>query len=403
MAYEAESRDTVALPRWGETTGGAAVSGNVVEPSSGKKDTGWLPGAEGIVGEWWNWCHWATGVFFRYIENIFSLIWTRNHVLRGCAPTEGVVTAGTGLAVNVTSARVWISGKMYTVPAATDLPLAAADPTDPRRDLIYARVTLGAPEWAVETGTPAPSYPVPATPAGGCAVYTVKVLATGTVPSTITDVREFGALSVDRMLVDNQFSAGDLGSVKVIEVNGSAGLGSGLFIGDTSNPLLQGNVDLDYLAVDPARFRFFAARTITQSIDISAFQEASVTPNSNWDSDCNYTTLLSDVLIANLNLPVGATVTALRVYGTKSVDTAGIIVHLGRKQKTTGVWDNTGLQIASTAGDPIGVFAEASGSGSFTTVTGYFYGVRIITDGSGAQVTIWGVDVDYTVTQPFVG
>src|SRR5687767_10805493 len=135
MANEGNSRHTTPHPRWGETAAQVPNATNVVEPSGGKKDTGWVPGVDTLVGEWLNWIAWATGVFFRYIENSRALLWPRNQVMAGAGSGEGAVTAGAGLSINVAQGRVWIAGQMQLVTAATNLALAAADPTNGRIDL----------------------------------------------------------------------------------------------------------------------------------------------------------------------------------------------------------------------------------------------------------------------------
>lgn len=92
--------------------------------------------------------------------------------------TDLAVTAGAGLSVNVAAGEAFIAGTdsstlqgAYHVlnDAAVNLPLAAADATNPRNDLVIARVRdqeyVGAvSSWAVEVLTGAPAA-VPADPA----------------------------------------------------------------------------------------------------------------------------------------------------------------------------------------------------------------------------------------------
>lgn len=117
-----------------------------------------------------------------------------------------VVDGPSGMQVAVSSGNAFIQGDtvgwqgMYHVSndANVNLTLAAADPTDPRRDLIIAQVkdstysgALDEWELMVVTGTPSPSPSTPATPASALALayVTVAAGATSITASDITDLR----------------------------------------------------------------------------------------------------------------------------------------------------------------------------------------------------------------------
>lgn len=110
------------------------------------------------------------------------------------------------MSVNVASGRASIAGSESTMQgsyvvlndATKNLTIAAADPTNPRRDLIIAKVqdaaysgATNAWSLAVVTGTPAASPSDPATPANSVVLARVAVaaLATSIVTANITDLR----------------------------------------------------------------------------------------------------------------------------------------------------------------------------------------------------------------------
>ena len=86
----AEPTDT---PRWAET-GVGVPDANIVEPNSGKKDTGWIDGEEPPSG-YFNWLFWK---LYKWVQ------WLQTHTFVGSANTPGGVgisatgkaAAGTG-------------------------------------------------------------------------------------------------------------------------------------------------------------------------------------------------------------------------------------------------------------------------------------------------------------------
>ena len=115
------------------------------------------------------------------------------------------VTAGSGMAVNVATGSAFVEGSsvarqgLYHVvnDSTTALTLTPSNPTNPRNDLIIARVKDSAyagalNEWKLEvvTGTPAPSPSDPAVPASSLVLARVRVNAGAVTPSVITDLRK---------------------------------------------------------------------------------------------------------------------------------------------------------------------------------------------------------------------
>jgi hypothetical protein len=402
MANEANSRDTVPNFRWGETAGGASVSVNVVAPSSGKQDTGWIPGSDGIVGEWWNWLHWAARVAFRYVENFFGLDLVYNHVLTGAAGTEGVITDGAGLSINVSSARCWIGGAMYTVPAAVNLALAAADPSDPRLDLVYARATgsPAVPSYAVVTGTPDPSVPTPALPAGGCAIGTVRVNAAAVAPGTKLSLREFGGLQMDRLIARKRIDVGDIGGTPAVTIRDTAGI----VVGDPANPTFWA-IGGDFVMVDPTLFGFSGGASITRKCDLSPADFTGVHGGGfavvGADSADNYNLTVFSAgtleLIAPVQVPNGATIKAFRAYGEK-VGTGDVTVSLIARSKIGGSFSPTNID---TTGKPIGTFMVEQTGLSVLVDQSFVYFIRLVFSAVAQPVKVWAAEVEYTEINPF--
>lgn len=100
----------------------------------------------------------------------------------------GVVSAGTGLTVDVTVGELRTDdGDFNVIDAANDLALDANASGDDRVDLISVPEAGGAP---VETaGTPGATPVAPDTPADHIPLATVAVADAAAVPGTITDVR----------------------------------------------------------------------------------------------------------------------------------------------------------------------------------------------------------------------
>ena len=406
MANEADSRHTTPFPRWGETTS-QVPDANVVEPSGGKKDIGWLPGGEGVVGEWWNWLHWAAGVFFRYLENTNALLWTRNHVMAGAQSTEGVVTAGVGLTVDVTSARVWISGQMQKVPAATNLALAAADPTLDRIDLVYAHVVASVPVYAVVTGTP-DAFPVaPALPAGSVPLFDVEVDATDTTPSAIVDRRFFGAVTLDLARVDKQFSAGDLGANDFMVDLQDIGAAFSLKLGGTSDPAMEISDFGPQCIVKPEVFSFFTPITRKLIIDAcetipEAYSASIGAPQAGGDGGAYQINGSGRHYCSVCGIPHGATIVAVRLYGSKIGTAPGITdVRFNSRNKLTGAATDLISGTLTNTGAAGGDFVMEKVGLSHVVDSTKSYNFEIV--GTTPTLVIHAYEVEYTEINPFNG
>ena len=101
----------------------------------------------------------------------------------------GVVTAGTGLTVNVSAGDLLqrSTGAEKSGASATNSTIASNSSGNPRIDLVSWDNTSGA--VTVTTGTAAASPVAPATPTGKTPLATVAVANGASVPGTITDVR----------------------------------------------------------------------------------------------------------------------------------------------------------------------------------------------------------------------
>jgi hypothetical protein len=410
MSNEADSRHTTPFPRWGETAA-QVPSVNVVEPSGGKKDLGWVPGAEGVVGEWWNWLHWAAGVFFRYVENALGLGLIYNHVMAGAAGTEGVVTAGAGLSVNVSSSRCWIGGGMYKVPAATNLALAAADPTHARLDLVYSKVTAGAPLYAVVTGTPSATLPlpVPAVPAGGTAIATVQVNAAAVVPGAVTSLREFGGLQLDRIIARRRIDVGDITGTPSVTLSDASGLGNGITVGDPADPTFQANADLDIIVLHPEAVSFTAAIVRRFDIDALDFRVTSGTGGAETVTFLADGSLVlgsggtQDYARAPARVPNAGTITVVRVRGSKVAAADGLTVQLFKRDKATGtVTDLTagGANNEGVAGSPFVLAKSLPVPEVVDQSATYFVQLK---GGASGGATIFSATVEWEETRPFDG
>jgi hypothetical protein len=416
MSNEADSRHTVPSLRWAETAAEVPLgSPDLVEPSSGAKDLGWVAATTPNRG-WFNFLGWGVGVLQRYLLNAFGLLWPRDHLMAGAGAGEGAVTAGAGLSVNVTLARVWIDGAMYAVPAATNLALAAADPTNPRIDLVYAKLTSGVPEYAVVTGTPAGSPAAPSLPAGGVSIATVAVAALAVAPGAINSTREFGAIALDKgefdtVEVDSEFGAGWNGTRHLVKVTDATSMHIGTSAGDA---LFWAETLTPSVGVKPSAFQLETAITRKFDIPPSAFQTilgddpgdvVDPPPYGNadfygpgWNGDAAVAP--ASALMAAVRIPEGCTITAVRIYTARADSARGMNLGLLETVKETAA-----LTTVASASMPIG-------SGSIGNVTlaatglavavdqGNFYQLQVTWTGSG-ECQLYGAEVEYTEIRPF--
>jgi hypothetical protein len=443
-----DSRHNFKVPRWA-ISAGDVDSGNATEPSSGQKDVGWEPGVDSVNGRWWNWLHQQAGVFLTYIENVWDRRWTEPQVMRSSKGTsQGDVTAGVGLSVDVAACQVWIDGAMYQVPAATNLALATADPTDPRDDLVVAELSGGVPEFAVITGTPDPSTPDPTAGAGQVPIALVRVGAAATAPGTITSRREYGVLEVDRLGVDDTLYVGADGrTLKVLDganpaitlfdnttglasllVKNGAGdaeltwvLGSGPILFDlpgafdvttATDVLLDAGDDVIVTAADDITLTAGGTLTIsppsfatdiTQRIELAADAlryaggDLVVYTGGTYASDAPQWTRTSageGYLRASVTLPIGAIITTVRVWGEKTTTDAHVRMRLVAITKTT----NSRTNVFSTDNDgaTTGDFVLSQSSVNYLVASGETLFLDLMLDGDGGAVSVWAAEVTYT-------
>lgn len=407
MANEADSRHTTPFPRWGETAAQVPDAG-VVEPSGGVKDTGWVPGVDVPVAEWFNWISWAAGVFFRYIENVFAFMWTRNHVMAGASAGSCEVTAGVGLSVNVATGPVWIAGQMHKVPAATNLAIAAAHATLNRRDLVIAKVVTLVPQYAIVTGTPGALPDLPAVPAGAVPLADLSIEATDTAPSAIVDLREFGAVDLASVRASRKLTAGDIGSGNnMLEVTGSFGFTPSpmITLGDTSDPTAQIDGAFEAFWIKPEVFKFFAAIKRKFDIDATGFQRIMFPGDTVIAIHNTSGTLLLDTgndAMAPVRVPNGCTIKAVRVYGTRIGTTEGVSVQLVSVAKGDGARVDL-LPTTSNDGDPAGDYVLEAAGLTILVDQSKTYRLHLTGSGSGDPAQVFSAEVEYNEQKPFDG
>lgn len=415
-----DSRHNIDTPRWGYTLGDVQ-SGFVTEPPGQKKDDGWEPGVDVPVGGWWNWLHQQASHMIEYLENYIGLEHLLPQVLRGEKGTgAGDVTAGVGLSVDVASARVLIQGFMYQPPAETNLALAAADPTDSRYDIVAARLNAGIPEYYVIEGTPDPSPAEPAVPADQVPIARITVPATATVPGQIRDLRQFGLIGADTIVIDEDLDVGTDGDTLRVRHNGGAGATITMFDNDSGLPILNIADELVWLVgVGPLSFAnvtgditFPATQVkfdtpITGIYEIGAADIRTRLPGQSatglglgsgdegvTQQNTSNPTYKADAVV---RVPKGATITDFRVYGIKA--NTELFVKLFTITKA----DNTRSQIASTntIPEPNGNF-EIGASFSHLKLDARHYYLEFEFEGTPADATaVWGAEVEYTLPQPW--
>lgn len=394
MSNEAHSRETCPTVRWGESAA-EIPSVNVVEPSGGKKDTGWVPGVDRPNAGWWNWLHWADGVFHRYVERAWDLLWPVDQIMAGNSSATAVVTAGTGLSVDITSAVMWIDGAMYTFVAANDLALTAAHATLSRRDLVVARLVGGVPTWVVIAGTPG-SGVAPSASAGDVSVAEVLIPATAVAPSTITDIRLRGNVEVDRVESRRYLDAGSLGGgaymLRVHDYNGDPAtveIGDGLI-----------NVTQLEVTLAPGAVALSIPQTHYYELSPPDFLGADISwvniTTGTWDLTAG------NVIRAPIRVPPGREIKAVRVFGNKTLSPVGVQIQIKARNKASHVLSDVIGSPGDTAGDPTGNFT-AEETLSYTPDGSAILFLELTASGSGAGLHIQGAEVEYEETNPLVG
>lgn len=121
-------------------------------------------------------------------------------VTTGVYKDECGVTAGSGMNVSVAAGRAWIEGYLYLLDPAKTLPIANADASNGRKDIVVLRLDLTARTITVQvvTGTPA-SEPVAPAITRNADVYDLE-LAEISVPAGTSSITQ--ALITDKRLDD---------------------------------------------------------------------------------------------------------------------------------------------------------------------------------------------------------
>lgn len=125
-----------------------------------------------------------------------------NGVLRGAANGHEVYADSSGMQVKVKTGEVFIKGHWGETTSDITLPIATADPTNPRKDLVVARAHFvnNVIEYDVVTGTPAGSPTLPS-PTQGANFWEIT-LGGVDVPATDTTI-DAGQVADGRRWVDN--------------------------------------------------------------------------------------------------------------------------------------------------------------------------------------------------------
>jgi hypothetical protein len=405
-----DSRHNVTNPRWASTTG-YVLDPNAVEPPGPQKDTGWQPGVDVPVGEWWNWLHQQAFLFFAYLESWFAKALPTNHIMRNAkGSAAGTITAGAGLSVNVTALRAWVEGAMYEAPAATNLALAAADPTNPRLDRVVIRVTGGVPAFAIVTGTPAASPALPAVASNEVAVGSVRVNAAAVVPGTITDGRIFGAMELDELDADRTFRAGDLGGGNwLLEVDDDAVVGGRVTIAPVSGLVNIGNSTLIVLpgtqqvSIVPEGVQFSAAIRRKFDLPRAAFTETSdVDRLSLGGQEAFVDTGATPFVRAPVRIPNGGVITAVRVYGYRATNTPGFLTTLVAINKGTGAGTNVASDNNAGSG-PVNNFTQQIAGLSHDVDQSQVYELTIVWSGASGDLGLRAAEVEWEESKPFDG
>lgn len=416
MATE-DSRDGFKYPRWGSTTGDVPTA-YAAEPPGQKKDDGWEPGVDKPTGEWWNWLHQQTYYFLRYIEGTWLRRWTEPHLFRSEKGTSAAdVSAGVGLSVDVVTAQVWMEGFQFTVPAATNLALAAADPTNDRFDLVVARVVAGMPTYAVITGTPAASPAEPSPLADDVPIARVRVNATATVPGSIAYRREYGVLELDKVRADSELIVGDDSGNPVLRANesqqvfmleGGAGswdvgngqltmvVGAGLSLAGLTGDFTIPAEQVALSAAVTRKYQVSAAGFMDQSPGGLVYSFAPATFNARVAGSAG------DGAGVDLNIPADSVITEVQLFINRITLDETMALRIMKALKTTGVATELGVQTLTSGVGSTGDQTMTITGLSETVDDNYTYYLRISWSGLGTDVTyVHAADVTYTQTRPF--
>ncbi len=185
-----------------------------------------------------------------------GIIRANDLIVSASSPAAMTVSVGTGWAAIVGNYQSNMGTYMVYNDAATTVAIAAADPTNPRIDLVCVTVydsaytgSLNTVSFNVVTGTPAASPSVPSTPVNSIALARVAVAAGATtiVAGNITSVRvradiiepTFSSSSSSTVPVRIELQAGQ--TANALQIINSAGTILNGF--DAAGNLLTGGID----------------------------------------------------------------------------------------------------------------------------------------------------------------
>lgn len=403
-----DNRASFSNPRWAVSTG-ETLDPNAVEPPGPQKDTGWVPGVDVPVGEWWNWLHQQASIFFGYIESVWAKRWTVNSLLRsGKGTTSGQVSAGAGLSVNVALGRFWIEGAMYEIAAATNLALAAADPTNPRYDIIVAKVVGGVPSYDKVTGTPAASPSEPAISSNMVALARVRVNAAAVTPTSIVDRRIFGSHAMDEGQVDRTFRAGDLGGGDyLLEVDDDVVVGGRVKIAPVAGLVDIGGSTIvvtpatQQVSIEPAGV--LLATPVVRKFDLprAGFTETSdVDRQPIGGQEAFVDTGAVAFVRAPVRIPNGGQIKAVRVYGYRGTNTPGFTTTLLAINKSTGAGTTVATGTNNGAG-PTGNFTQQITGFTHTVDQNSVYELTVLWVAASGDLGLRSAEVEWEETTPW--
>jgi hypothetical protein len=404
-----DSRNTVSLPRWA-ATGGETLAGDSEEPPGPQKDTGWQAGIDVPVLNWFNWLHQQAYLFLAYLEILLGNVLTIPHLLRHQKGTTAFqVSAGAGLSVNVVGGQALIDDAKYEFASVTNLALAAADPTDPRFDLVALEVVGGVPAIVVVTGTPAASPAEPSLSAGQLQIARLRVNAAAVAPSSFVARRTFGAMAMDRFEADIRLVAGDMGGGAFLfdldtELSPVLRLGEGgtTIIGTDLITIFDGATQI---FIEPEAVQFPAPIRRKFDIPVAGFAERTDAERDNTfggGAALKDTTALATAYAA-VRVPNGATITAFRLYGYRVTNAPGFFGFLYSVEKGTGVQTAVGVIPTNAGSGSSGNFTQAVTGLAIAVDQSKTYEIFVNWDSSAGDLGLRGAEVEWEESKPWDG
>ena len=374
------SRDTITLPRWGRTAAGVdAGSPGVVEPSSQKKDTGWVENVDTPNPSWWNWLHRETGKMLEYLEALVQGVTAvDDQILRTQKSAGGTLTRTADYTVSVSELEVLIGGALYVIPT-TSLDHGTQSSLATMHRIIVAELNSGSPRFFVVDGTVDATDPT--LTVGQIPLHRIRQASgAGGANAPTDDLRVFGILSAGSLTVD---TTADIGGI--LQVSG----GNTLTIGST---LLQaetiGNASL---TLDGQSLNLSSTETVREDIyacDWTPFGTSLPTfggSASHWDLPAD-----SQVL-KGINPPLGAAFKNIQVaVGVNAGATVTVTLH----KRTKGTFGaNLVVAQISTTTTGVGVITLTPSLTIAIVSESYAVGVSV----TGGTATVHDAIVRYDI------